>query len=251
MDKSAEIFILNINYDEDDPTLLIHPVIIADGRERVLVDCGYPGQLPRLEFAAESSGVAISDLTAIIITHHDYDHCGALYEIREKYPRVGIMASELDAPHIDGTKRSPRLDQAEASRETLSPEERADADELQRTIEAMKPVKVDRLLHDGDTFPWCGGTEIIATPGHMPGHISVYVRPHRTLITGDALIATGGRLRMANPQYATDIVQARASIRKLTEYDIDTFICYHGGRVRTNLSLAENRHLINQPPRHT
>ncbi|MDR3354139.1 MAG: MBL fold metallo-hydrolase [Synergistaceae bacterium] len=225
-EKNAEILVLTVNSARNRYNT-IHPVIIADGRERVLIDCGYPGQLADIESAAESSGVPLSELTAVIITHHDHDHCGSLRDIREKYPNIQVMASELDAPHIDGTKRSLRLEYGEAI--GIEPEI------LSKIASAVKPAPVDILLRDGDVLPLCGGTEIIATPGHMPGHISVYARRHRTLITGDALIATGDRLRIANPQYAIDAALARASVEKLAKYDIDTFICYHGGVVRTRL----------------
>jgi glyoxylase-like metal-dependent hydrolase (beta-lactamase superfamily II) len=223
-DKSSEISILTVNCGDGQT---IHPVILSDGREHVLIDCGYPGQLADLESAAESAGVPLSQLTAVIITHHDHDHCGSLHDIREKYPSIKVMASEMDAPNIDGTRRSLRLEQTDVMDISI--------DDFRRAVAAVRPAPVDILLHGGDVFPWCRGTEIIATPGHMPGHISVYVRRHRTLITGDALIAIGGRLRMPNPLYAVDAALARSSVERLAEYDIDTFICYHGGLARGSL----------------
>ncbi|MDR1482281.1 MAG: MBL fold metallo-hydrolase [Synergistaceae bacterium] len=225
-DKSAEILILTVNYG-DGKNRPIHPVIISDGRERVLIDCGYPGQLADLESAAELSGVPLSQLTAVIITHHDHDHYGSLLDIREKYPSVEVMASELDAPYIDGTRRSLRLEQTDIM-------DIDGMDEFRRAVAAVKPAPVDITLRGGDVFPWCGGTEIIPTPGHMPGHISVYVRQRKVLITGDALIAIGGRPRISNPHYAIDALLAKSSVEKLAEYDIDTFICYHGGLARAN-----------------
>jgi glyoxylase-like metal-dependent hydrolase (beta-lactamase superfamily II) len=223
-DKNNEILILTVGCGGCWGRT-IHPVIIADGLERVLIDCGYPGQRADIESAAESSGVPLGELTAVIITHHDHDHYGSLHDIREKYPNILVMASELDAPHIDGTKSSLRLEHAG--------ETGMDIEELRNMLAAVRPAPVDVLLRGGDVLPLCGGTEIIATPGHMPGHISVYIRRHRTLITGDALIAADGRLRIANPRYAIDAALARASADRLTEYDIDTFVCYHGGVVNT------------------
>jgi glyoxylase-like metal-dependent hydrolase (beta-lactamase superfamily II) len=236
--------ILEVGYDDGDEIVAVHPVIIEDGAERVLVDCGYPGGLPELERAAESAGAPICGLTSVIVTHHDFDHCGALGEIRQKYSRVRVMASELDAPYIDGSRKSLRLEQADARASMLTPEERIGEEAFRRTVESVRPVGVDVLLHDGDTFPWCGGTEIIATPGHMPGHISVLLRRHRTLITGDALVAIKGRLRLANPHYAIDLGMARESVKKLAAYDIETFICYHGGPIETRLSDGVNRHFF-------
>ena len=42
-------------------------------------------------------------------------------------------------------------------------------------------------MKDKDIFDWCGGLEVIETPGHMPGHISLYLKDSKTLICGDAL----------------------------------------------------------------
>ncbi|EIW20997.1 MULTISPECIES: MBL fold metallo-hydrolase [Pelosinus] len=77
-------------------------------------------------------------------------------------------------------------------------------------------------------FPCCGGIEIVATPGHMPGHISIYLEENKTLITGDALVLENGELIGANPQHTLDMATAKKSIKKLLNYEIDRLICYHG-----------------------
>ncbi|MDR1515647.1 MAG: MBL fold metallo-hydrolase [Synergistaceae bacterium] len=223
-----EVFFINDDGKED----AIFPVILAAESERgenVLVDCGYPGFLPKLEEASARAGFSLSALTAVLITHHDYDHYGALSELVAKYPRVRVIASELDAPYIENRKKSPRLAQAEVLCERLPKSLRAEAHAFQERLVAVKPVRVDETVRGGEVFPWCGGTEIIATPGHMPGHISLYVKEHGTVITGDALVTRNGLLRIANPNYATDAKEAKASARKLLKLNAKRFICYHGG----------------------
>jgi glyoxylase-like metal-dependent hydrolase (beta-lactamase superfamily II) len=63
----------------------------------------------------------------------------------------------------------------------------------------------------------------------MPGHISLYVRTHKTVITGDALVVAHGKLRMSNVQHAVDPKIAKNSAKKLLALDAEKFICYHGG----------------------
>lgn len=63
----------------------------------------------------------------------------------------------------------------------------------------------------------------------MPGHISIYMREFKTLVSGDALVVENEMLAIANPQFTLDIDMAKNSVKKLLEYDIDTLICYHGG----------------------
>jgi glyoxylase-like metal-dependent hydrolase (beta-lactamase superfamily II) len=233
--KEGNIFVLKVLFiDDDGEESAIFPVVLADDSERgekILVDCGYPGFLPKLEDAADAAGFRLAGITSVLITHHDYDHCGGLFELTEKYPRVRVMASELDAPYIEKREKNLRLAHAEEACESLPEHLRPETKLFQDSLAALKPVKVDIALRGGDLFPWCGGTEIIATPGHMPGHISLYVRRRRTVVTGDALVAVNGKLRMANPNYAMDIKEAKASARKLSGLDADRFICYHGGIV--------------------
>ena len=61
------------------------------------------------------------------------------------------------------------------------------------------------------------------------------------LVTGDALIAEGGRLLGPNPQATYDMDLAIKSLQKLTPYDVETVICYHGGVYQgsANQRLAE------------
>jgi glyoxylase-like metal-dependent hydrolase (beta-lactamase superfamily II) len=244
-EKNGRIFVLTVTFfDEDGEPDAIYPAVISDvpecgeKAEKILVDCGYPGFLPKLEDAAQRAGFGLEEITSVVITHHDHDHYGALREFLEKYPHVRTIASELDAPYIDGRKKSLRLAQAEAIYPTLPDSERTEARMFQETLAMVAPARMDATVRDGDRFPWCGGTEIIATPGHMPGHISLYVRKHRTLITGDALVARNGRLRIANPSYAMNAADARASVRKLALLDVKRFICFHGGIIDSGQGAA-------------
>jgi len=235
--------ILKISYEDEGGVHTIHPVLLDDAfasGDKILIDCGYAGFLPLLERAAAEQGAQLEGLAAVIITHHDPDHVGALAELTESYPGIRVMASEEDAPCVSGIKPSPRLALAAAHRESLTEERRREAKAYEAEISATRPVRVDRLLKDGDVFPWCGGTEIIATPGHVPGHISVYLRGCRTLIAGDALIVNRGRLRAANPRYSVDPAEAGRSAKKLARLGAERVICFHGGvYVHARPSLAQ------------
>ncbi|MDR3254062.1 MAG: MBL fold metallo-hydrolase [Synergistaceae bacterium] len=224
-----------VNFEDDAGEDVIYPAIISDLRCKVLVDCGCPGFLPKLDESAFHAGISLRELTHVIITHHDYDHYGALFELKERYPAIRVIASETEAPYIEGLEKSLRLSRVEAIYDKLPPDKRADALRFQKSLEALKPVKVDIRVSDGAVFSWCGGVRIVASPGHMPGHISVLVPCHRTLITGDALVATNGRLRAANLNYAIDAREALSTAKKLMSPDIRTFVCYHGGVVNVGV----------------
>ena len=101
-------------------------------------------------------------------------------------------------------------------------------------FESLPRAKVTRTLEDGEELPYGGGTVVIHTPGHMPGHIRLYVKPAKVLVAGDALNVEDGRLIGPRPQYTANMDTALRSLRKLAHYDIETVICYHVGAYRGN-----------------
>lgn len=241
--------VLKISFNFSGMENYIYPVIIEDKDELILIDCGYPDFLPKLQEVAMESGIDFSRLTKVIITHHDYDHMGALAELKRTYPQVKVLASSEDERYISGKQRSLRLQQAEQLYAMLPENQKQAAKQFQQTLAAVENVEVNQTLKDGDLFPWCGGIEIVATPGHMPGHISIYHIESKTLIAGDALVLENGKLAIANPQYTLDIVDARNSINKLLGYEIDVLVCYHGGAVTKDIKeslkkISEDGELI-------
>ncbi|WP_027701179.1 MBL fold metallo-hydrolase [Metaclostridioides mangenotii] len=207
----------------------IYPVMLRDDNDMILIDCGYPNFLTLIEESAKKNGIDLSKLTKLIITHHDFDHMGSAADFKRKYPNVKILSSIIDEKYISGKERSLRLQQAESVYDELPEEQKEGAMNFQKMLESIENIEVDMLLKDGDKFDWCGGMEIIETPGHMPGHISIYAKESKTLISGDALVLENDKLAIANPNYTLDMSEAKESVYKLLNYDIDKIVCYHGG----------------------
>lgn len=113
----------------------------------------------------------------------------------------------------------------------MSEEPKEGALNFQKKLESVENADVDIELNDGDKSNCCGGVEIIETPGH----ISIYIKESKTLIAGDALVIENNKLCMANPQYTLDMKEAKKSIKKLLNYDIDRVICYHVGICNTDI----------------
>ena len=86
-----KLTVLEINLTGSTNT--IFPVILSDDKEMVLLDCGYPNFLNLIENNAKENEIDISNLTKIIITHHDFDHMGSLGEFKRKYPNIKIFSS--------------------------------------------------------------------------------------------------------------------------------------------------------------
>lgn len=219
-------------------TNTIHPVLIWDEDGAILVDTGYPGQLPLFREAMEKAGVPFDKLSKVVITHQDLDHIGSLPAmLNESSRKIEVLAHEAELPYIQGEKRLLKVTpeaiaQALASLPKEVPPEWRSA--FKATLENPPKAKVDTTVADGEKLPYCGGITIIGTPGHTPGHISLYHHPSKTLISGDAMTVADGQLLGPAPQHTFDMNLAIRSLKKLAQYDIETVVCYHGGLYKGN-----------------
>ena len=140
---------------------------------------------------------------AIVITHGHWDHTGAAAELREA-TGAPVIASAIDAGLVDGT-------------ETLPGHSRLN-----------KPCTVDRTVEDGDVLEignmrW----QVIATPGHTPGGICLFIEPANdgdgspVLISGDTLFAGAhGRVDFAE----SDPAAMRESLKRLAQLPGETIV---------------------------
>lgn len=206
----------------------IFPALIKGEGYNILVDASYPRTLHRIEKAVAQHGLSMEDLTHVVITHHDFDHIGSLAALKRKYPRIQIVASEKEIPYISGKEKSLRLRQAESLYDSLPEEERPQALRFQHLLESVETVAIDRGVKDGDLI--VSGVVVVGTPGHTPGHISLYMPDEKVLIAGDALVFRNGVLEIANPEYTLDPQAALNSVRRIQNLGADTILCYHGGK---------------------
>lgn len=226
-----KVLMLNLEFEYGGETKTLHPVVLIGGGDVVLVDCGYAGFLPLIEAQLLLNNIEPSSLTKIFITHHDDDHMGALYEIKQKYPHIKVIAHAPEVDYISGIKKSLRLQQAEKLLETMPEDQKAFGEGFCEQLRRLKPVAVDGIVYDGEILNWAGGCEVIATPGHMPGHASLYLNHFKAVITGDAAVVDQGHLIIANPHYTLDIEMAKASLEKLKSLNAVVYYAFHGGEL--------------------
>lgn len=231
-----ELIILTIEHIlNDNEKASIHPVILKGAKEMVLIDCGFPGFLSKIKESAMAQDVNIDSLTKVVITHQDIDHIGSLAELKRAYPDIQIIADIKEIPYINGEKEPIKVKKLLEMLDSLPESQKETMNAMLRLYSTYEPVDIDGTLHDHDIFPWCGNVEIISTPGHTNGHISLYLHEFKTLISGDALFLQDGELVISRPMATLDMEQAKKSVKKLLDYDIDKIICYHGGIYEDNI----------------
>ena len=220
---------LTINMQFGESENIISPTLLWDSQNIILVDCGFIGSLHILENDLRRRGLSVNQLTGMVLTHHDHDHMGAAAALKQLNPNIMIYSSAVEAPFISGQEKPLRLCQAEELQKTLPPEQQDFGKAFCNMLRQVEPVHVDYLLHDGEHLDWCGGCRVIATPGHTPGHISLFMENDSIVITGDAIALEGETPVIANPQFTLDLEQAAKSMEKLLSMKARYYYCYHGG----------------------
>lgn len=196
-------------------------VILDPVKGHTLVDTGVPGQAALILEKLAEEGISPNDLKQILITHQDIDHIGSLKALKEA-TGAEVLALDVEIPYIDGTLPSPKRP---------SPERLEQNPGLKAMLDALERSSVDVPLKDGEVLDLAGGVTVIATPGHTLGHISLYLNRTRTLITGDALTSSEGKLSGPMEMATPDMVSAKESVRKLARLDVEQIVAYHGGLV--------------------
>lgn len=151
-----------------------------DMKEFVLVDAGMPGSANKIISTIEERFGVNSCPKAIILTHGHFDHVGAVIDL-VKHWEVPVYAHELEMPFLTGKKSYPEPDPTVeggmvAKMSPIFPNEPID---LGNNIEKLPP--------DG-TVPYMPDFKWIHTPGHTPGHVSLFREKDRALIVGDAFV---------------------------------------------------------------
>jgi glyoxylase-like metal-dependent hydrolase (beta-lactamase superfamily II) len=211
----------------------IHPTLLTINDKKFLIDCGYEETFPEFVEALSKLGTNIEDLYAVLISHDDIDHLGALHLFKQHNSNLLIYCSELEAPSVSGAVPSERLLQAEHSLVAMPDEHKAWAQEFIQDLRTIKRLQPDGIFKDGELIE--GELKVIYTQGHTKGHVSFYLPAEETLIANDALVFENDEFDIANPQFTLDLPQAVQSVRLIKELTPKKIICYHGGVIDENV----------------
>ncbi|NJJ39044.1 MBL fold metallo-hydrolase [Paenibacillus apii] len=236
MQIAQGIEMLEITAEVMGGTDTLYPALLWDEDHAVLVDTGYPGLLDKIKKAFELAGVAWSTLDTVVLTHQDIDHIGGLPSILdEANGTIKVLTHPIEQPYIEGErmllKHTPEaIAAAEAMLPPHVPEEWRRA--FLHLLAHPPKAKVDAVIEDGQKLPVAGGVIVVETPGHSPGHVSLYHPASRTLIAADSLTVKNGELHGPDPRVTPDMATALSSLRKYADYAVENVICYHGGLYR-------------------
>lgn len=212
-------------------TVYYHPTLLYDDEHVILVDCGYLGTYDVLKQVLLEKGFTVSQLTHIIITHHDLDHIGNLHAIVKENPNVKVLASYIEEPYLTGEKEMIKISNPGFKEHFQNMLKNLPEDKKEKVKEAFDELTIEKVtvIHHNEFLPFCSGIKGIYTPGHTPGHLCLYLEGYKTLIAGDELNIVDGELVGPNEKFTQDMEEAIQSLAKFKKYDIQKVFCYHGG----------------------
>jgi glyoxylase-like metal-dependent hydrolase (beta-lactamase superfamily II) len=159
-------------------------------------------------------------IVRIALTHGHGDHVGSLDDLKARLPDAEVLMPELDAQIHAGEREKPK-----GSWPKLE-------------------TRPDVRLQPGDRV---ASLEVVASPGHTPGHVSFLDTRDRTLLAGDVFTSFGGvevtnhfhwrfpLAAMATEDKAQDLESARA----LRALEPSLLLVGHGPPVRSPVAAID------------
>lgn len=218
--ESANIYIL-----EDDGGLSLFDV-----------GCGDMASADRLFGALKSLGWDSRPIKKIILSHAHPDHMGGMQVLLSEVEPELIAIHEIDLPYTLEPERlqfsfdiplcKKRLAEVEAKRNQGTKGPDFDLMDYFRLVKCpMCHVQANRTVKDGDHIQvGVHNFEVLHTPGHAPGHISLYDQKERVLLAGDIL----GEMVAWYAPSSGGVTGYLESLDKVEALEIDLILPSHG-----------------------
>ncbi|HWE00591.1 MAG TPA: subclass B3 metallo-beta-lactamase [Bryobacteraceae bacterium] len=176
----------------------------------ILINTDFDQDVPLIQKSIEQTGAKISDVKIILVSHAHDDHVAGTAALK-KLTGAKLMVMQPDVAEIESGGQGDFQYQSH-----------------------WTPVKVDRVLHDGDTVK-LGGTTLVAhlTPGHTKGcttwttTVTENSRPLNVVIIGSPNVNPGYKL-VVNDKYPDIVRDYEKTFAVLKSLPCDVFLGAHG-----------------------
>jgi glyoxylase-like metal-dependent hydrolase (beta-lactamase superfamily II) len=172
---------------------------------------------------------SLEDIDDVLISHADVDHCGGNRAVRAAAPSARLLCGEADRAWIESNEAM----MADNYRWYESYGFGPSADDiafLERELGGDAPI--DLGLRGGETLRLGPSrrVEVLALPGHTPGHLGLWDPQTQTAIVIDAVLGDGIYDRAGNrlipPRYYS-AADYEATIRRLRTLDPECLLTAH------------------------
>ena len=183
--------------------------LVFDGSNWVLIDIGYEDTVNEIIEIIRQLDFPLSKCQALIATHADADHVQGLASAKNLI-KADVLGHPLAAGPLEAGDKL--LTFAEIQAQNINME--------------MPPVKVDKLINDGDRVQ-VGSLELEVwhTPGHTDSQLSF--RLDHLLFSGDN-IYRDGCVGAIDAHHGSNLVDFVASLQRIRESDVEWLLPSHG-----------------------
>ena len=204
--------------------LTIANAYLVIGKQPILVDTGGPNSLAKLTQALKSHGVVAQDLGLIVHTHGHGDHVGSTAALQQM-ARMPTLLYQSDLQMAERGVNSP-VHYSRLAARMIAPF-------VMRHFAGFVPSMT--IQSEFSLKPYGIEAEIIHTPGHTPGSVSI-VFENGSAIVGDVMMGghLGGAFQPHLPRYHyfyDDMAQIHSSLKTLLDRGVETFYVGHGGAI--------------------
>jgi glyoxylase-like metal-dependent hydrolase (beta-lactamase superfamily II) len=203
-----------------------------------LVDPGPSSSLATLRAALERAGIAMRDVSALLITHIHLDHAGAAGTLVRENPNLRVFVHAKGAPHLTDPGK------------LLASAARLYGDAMDRLWGEVAPVPGAALvvLHGGERIEEGGRSlEVAYTPGHASHHVSYFAADAAIAFVGDTAgvkVVAGGDVLPPTPPPDVDLEAWEESLARIERWRPETLFLTHfgpAGTVGSHLSTLRDR----------
>ena len=188
--------------------------LITTPQGHILINSDLPANVPLIEASVEHLGFKFADVKILLISHAHWDHDAGSAAIKAATGAT-YMVMDGDVPVVESGGK-------------------ADFQYGSDSAQLYAPVKVDRVLHDGDKVT-LGSVTLVAhlTPGHTKGCTTWTMKVTEGGKTHDATIICSpnvnpGYKLVGNAQYPEIAADYERQFRILKSLPCDVFLGAHG-----------------------
>lgn len=192
--------------------------LILEDRVTV-IDAGWRGSGQRVLQSLAALGRSPEEIAYIISTHYHLDHSGGIAQVSQNCPgKVAVHEADIPLMHPTDERKLPNPARHAALAFLMQP-----------LVAWLKPDRfpVDIPLQHGSRLEALGGVDIVHSPGHTPGSISLHSPREGLLMVGDALQYRGRKLGLPSRWFTADMEQAKESIRHLARLEFEVLCFSH------------------------
>lgn len=173
----------------------VNVYLVQGSNGYLLIDTGWSDEaLASLQKQLTKIGIGFEDITQIVVTHTHPDHYGLAGRLKQlSGAKLALHYLEIDvieSRYTNETDFLSRLDQWwRVNGVPVTGLSKFREDFLKITRSFISPVLPDVTLHGGETISTgVFNLQVLETPGHSAGHISLYELNQKILFTGDHIL---------------------------------------------------------------